>query len=146
MSVTTNSLIFLLPLGSECFSLAFFIVFAFDNNTLSFVGLRRWSRWMCPSTPSQNFLSKSVPQLLLSSRLSWRIILLRGAVTAHNWFKIPCDCFRLDCSSNRLKELPESLGRCLDLSDLKVAFWISWCFFYLYSYIWFFVAMIVLPS
>ncbi|RZS23701.1 hypothetical protein BHM03_00056671 [Ensete ventricosum] len=29
----------------------------------------------------------------------------------------PC---RLDCSSNQLKELPSSLGRCLDLSELKV--------------------------
>lgn len=28
--------------------------------------------------------------------------------------------FRFDCTSNRLKELPSALGRCLDLSDLKV--------------------------
>ncbi|RWW44139.1 hypothetical protein BHE74_00050130 [Ensete ventricosum] len=27
---------------------------------------------------------------------------------------------KLDCSSNQLKELPSSLGRCLDLSELKL--------------------------
>ena len=27
---------------------------------------------------------------------------------------------RFDCSSNQLRELPSSLGGCLDLSDLKV--------------------------
>lgn len=33
---------------------------------------------------------------------------------------ISCRLSRFDCSNNQLKDLPGSLGRCLELSDLKV--------------------------
>ena len=36
--------------------------------------------------------------------------------------------YRFDCSSNKLKNLPSSLGNCPNLSDLKVRLWNALCF------------------
>lgn len=41
-------------------------------------------------------------------------------VTSFVLTKLLCDPSRFDCSNNQFKELPNSLGRCSDLSELKV--------------------------